>query len=404
MAIVVQKYGGSSVATAEKIKNVAKRVGKVYDGGDQVVAVVSAMGDTTDDLIKLAGQVTKDPHPREMDVLLSTGELVTATLMAMALRDIGYKAISLSGAQAGIKTDATYRKARIVKIETKRIMEELAEGQIVIVAGFQGITDDMDITTLGRGGSDTSAVALAAALGARICERLTDTDGIYSADPRIVPEAMRLEEIGYEEMLELATYGNKVMQPRAIELAELYNIPIRVASSFNDNPGTLIHGGVSMEIRNKVRSVAYDLDVAKITVVGIPDKPGIAASIFVPLAKAGISVDTIVQNSSVNKIADLTFTVTKDQIEEAVKVVKPIAKKIGAKSIVSDSKLGKVSIVGTGMQNTPGFAAKMFDTLSGNGINIELISTSEIRITCIIEESKVKEAVRALHKAFEVEV
>ncbi len=404
MAIVVQKYGGSSVANAERIKNVAKRVGKVYDGGDQVVAVVSAMGDTTDDLIKLAGQVTKDPHPREMDVLLSTGELVTATLMAMALRDIGYKAISLSGAQAGIKTDATYRKARIVKIETKRIMEELAEDQIVIVAGFQGITDDMDITTLGRGGSDTSAVALAAALGAKICERLTDTDGIYSADPRIVPEAMRLEGIGYEEMLELATYGNKVMQPRAIELAELYNIPIRVASSFNDNPGTLIHGGVSMEIRNKVRSVAYDLDVAKITVVGIPDKPGIAASIFVPLAKAGISVDTIVQNSSVNKIADLTFTVTKDQIEEAMKVVKPIAKKIGAKSIVSDSKLGKVSIVGTGMQNTPGFAAKMFDTLSGNGINIELISTSEIRITCIIEESKVKEAVRALHKAFEVEV
>jgi aspartate kinase len=404
MAIVVQKYGGSSVATAEKIKAVAQRVGKVFNGGDQVVAVVSAMGDTTDDLIKLTSRVTKDPHPREMDVLLSTGELVTATLMAMALRDIGYKAISLSGAQAGIKTDATYRKARIVKIETKRIMEELAEGQIIIVAGFQGITDDMDITTLGRGGSDTSAVALAAALGARICERLTDTDGIYSADPRVVPEAMRLEEIGYEEMLELATYGNKVMQPRAIELAELYNIPIRVASSFNDNPGTLIHGGVSMEIRNKVRSVTYDLDVAKITVVGIPDKPGIAASIFVPLAKAGISVDTIVQNSSIDKVADLTFTVTKDQINDAMKVAKPIVKKIGAKDIISDAKLGKVSIVGTGMQNTPGFAAKMFATLSDNNINIELISTSEIRITCIIEESKVKEAVRALHKAFEVEV
>ena len=404
MALFVQKYGGSSVATAERIKSVAQRVGKVFDGGNQVVVVVSAMGDTTDDLIKLAGQVTSDPHPREMDVLLSTGELVASTLLAMAIRNIGYQAISLSGAQAGIKTDTTYRKARIVKIETKRIMEELAEGQIVIVAGFQGITDDMDVTTLGRGGSDTSAVALAAALGAKVCERLTDTDGIYSADPRVVPEAFRLDEIGYEEMLELATYGNKVMQPRAIELAELYNIPIRVASSFNDNPGTLIHGGVSMEVRNKVRSVAYDMDVAKISVVGIPDKPGIAASIFVPLAKAGISVDTIVQNSSVNKIADLTFTTTKDQINDAMKVAKPIAKKLGASDIVSDTELGKVSIVGTGMQNTPGFAAKMFDTLSNNGINIELISTSEIRITCIIKESKVKEAVRALHKAFEVEV
>ena len=404
MALIVQKYGGSSVATAEKIKNVAKRIGKVFDSGDQVVVVVSAMGDTTDDLIKLASQVTSDPHPREMDVLLSTGELVASTLLAMAIRSLGYKAISLSGAQAGIKTDTTYRKARIVNIDTKRIKAELEKGHIVIVAGFQGITDDMDVTTLGRGGSDTSAVALAAALGAKICERLTDTDGIYSADPRIVPEAIRLDEIGYEEMLELATYGNKVMQPRAIELAELYNIPIRVASSFNDNPGTLIHGGVSMEVRNKVRSVAYDMDVAKISVVGIPDKPGIAASIFVPLAKAGISVDTIVQNSSVNKIADLTFTVTKDQINEAMKVAKPIAKKLGASDIVSDSDLGKVSIVGTGMQNTPGFAAKMFDTLSKEGINIELISTSEIRITCIIKESKVKEAVRALHKAFEVEV
>ena len=404
MAIVVQKYGGSSVATAEKIKNVAQRVGKVFDGGDQVVVVVSAMGDTTDDLIKLAGQVTSDPHPREMDVLLSTGELVASTLLAMAIKNLGYKAISLSGAQDGIKTDTTYRKARIIKIETKRILAELEKGQIVIVAGFQGITDDMDVTTLGRGGSDTSAVALAAALGARICERLTDTDGIYSADPRVVPEAFRLVEIGYEEMLELATYGNKVMQPRAIELAELYNIPIRVASSFNDNPGTLIHGGVSMEVRNKVRSVCYDMDVAKISVLGIPDKPGIAASLFVALAKAGISVDTIVQNSSVNKIADLTFTVTKDQIIEAMKVAKPIAKKLGASDIVADSELGKVSIVGTGMQNTPGFAAKMFDTLSANGINIELISTSEIRITCIIKESKVKEAVRALHKAFEVEV
>jgi aspartate kinase len=403
MAIIVQKYGGSSVATAEKIKNVAKRIAQTFDNGDEVVVVVSAMGDTTDDLIKLAGQITSNPAPREMDALVSTGELVSSALLTMALHEMKYPAISLSGAQAGIKTTGDYRKARIVKIDTKRIIEELAEKQIVIVAGFQGSTDDMDVTTLGRGASDISAVALAAALKAKECARYTDTDGIYTADPRVVPEAKRLAEIGYEEMLELATYGNKVMQPRAIELAELYHIPIRVASSFNNNPGTLIHGGVSMEIRNKVRSVCYDLDVAKISVLGIPDKPGIAASIFVPLAKAGISVDTIVQNSSVNKLADLTFTVTKDQINEAMKVAKPIAKKLGASDIVSDTELGKVSIVGTGMQNTPGFAAKMFDTLSSNGINIELISTSEIRITCIIKESKVKEAVRALHKAFETE-
>ena len=404
MALIVQKYGGSSVATAERIKAVAKRVGRLHDNGDQVVVVVSAMGDTTDDLIKLASQITKQPHPREMDVLVSTGELVSSALLTMALHEHGYKAVSLSGAQAGIRTDANFRRARVLQVETKRIKVELEKGQIVIVAGFQGTTEDMDVTTLGRGASDISGVALAAALGAKVCARYTDTDGIYTADPRVVPEAKRLEEIGYEEMLELATYGNKVMQPRAIELAELYNIPIRVASSFNDNPGTLIHGGVSMENRNKVRSVAYDMDVAKITVVGIPDKPGIAAAIFVPLAKAGISVDTIVQNASINKITDLTFTVTRDQMQDALKVIKPVAKKIGAKDIASDAKLGKVSIIGTGMQNSPGFAAKMFATLSDKGVNIELISTSEIRITCIVDEVKVKDAVRALHQAFEVEL
>ena len=404
MALIVQKYGGSSVATAERIKAVAKRVGKTFDNGDQVVVVVSAMGDTTDDLIKLASQITKQPHPREMDVLVSTGELVSSALLTMALHENGYKAVSLSGAQAGIRTDANFRRARVLQVETKRIKVELEKGQIVIVAGFQGTTEDMDVTTLGRGASDISGVALAAALGAKVCARYTDTDGIYTADPRVVPEAKRLEEIGYEEMLELATYGNKVMQPRAIELAELYNIPIKVASSFNDNAGTLIHGGVSMENRNKVRSVAYDMDVAKITVVGIPDKPGIAAAIFVPLAKAGISVDTIVQNASINKITDLTFTVTRDQMQDALKVIKPVAKKIGAKDIASDAKLGKVSIIGTGMQNSPGFAAKMFATLSDKGVNIELISTSEIRITCIVDEVKVKDAVRALHQAFEVEL
>jgi aspartate kinase len=406
MSLIVQKYGGSSVATPERIKEVAKRVAAVHDRGDQIVVVVSAMGDATDDLIALANQITKQPSPREMDVLLSTGELVASALLAMALNHMGYKAISLSGAQAGIITDSSFRKARISKVEARRLQKELGDGHIVIVAGFQGITDgdDMEITTLGRGGSDTSAVALAGALGAQVCERLTDTDGIYTADPRVVPEAKRVAELGYEEMLELATYGNKVMQPRAIELAQLYNIPLYVASSFNNNPGTLIHGDVSMEVRSKVKSVALDLDVAKITVIGIPDKPGIAAAIFVPLAKAGISIDTIVQNASINKITDLTFTVIRDQMQEALKVIKPVAKKIGAKDVATDDKLGKVSIVGTGMQNTPGFAARMFATLNEHGINIELITTSEIRITCIISEAKVKDAVRALHKAFEVEL
>jgi aspartate kinase len=404
MALIVQKYGGTSVATPERIKEVAKRIAAVHDRGDQIVVVVSAMGDATDDLIALAAKIAEKPSAREMDVLLSTGELVASALLAMALNHMGYKAISLSGAQAGIKTDSSYRKARISKVEARRIQKELQEGYIVIVAGFQGITDDMEITTLGRGGSDTSAVALAGALGAKVCERLTDTDGIYTADPRVVKEAKRVAELGYEEMLELATYGNKVMQPRAIELAQLYNVPIYVASSFNNNPGTLIHGDVSMEVRNKVKSVALDMDVAKITIVGVPDKPGIAEAIFVPLAKAGISVDTIVQNASINKITDLTFTVTRDQMPDALKVIKPLAKKIGAKDVASDDKLGKVSIVGTGMQNTPGFAAKMFATLSQNNINIELITTSEIRITCIIAEDKVKDAVKALHKAFEVEL
>jgi len=404
MALIVQKYGGTSVVNAERIKNVARRIAQAKDKGDRVVVVVSAMGDTTDELIELAHQVSQQPSERELDVLLSTGELVSSTLLAMALRDMGYDAISLSGAQAGIQTDSAYSRARILKIESQRVVKELEKGNIVIVAGFQGITGDMDITTLGRGGSDTTAVALAASLGAEVCQIYTDVDGVYTADPRLIPEARRLSEIGYEEMLELATYGAKVMHPRAVELGELFNIPILVASSFTQNPGTLIHGGVSMEVRNKVRSIAYDLDVAKITVVGVPDQPGIAASIFLPLAKAGISIDTIVQNASINKITDLTFTVARGDLARAMRVVEPIAKSIGARQCVSDSKLGKVSIIGTGMQNTPGFAAGMFDTLSRQNINIQLITTSEIRITCIIDEARVKDAVRALHQAFEVEM
>ncbi len=280
---------------------------------------------------------------------------------------------------------------------------ELGRGKIVIVAGFQGITEEMDITTLGRGGSDTTAVALAASLGVEMCQIYTDVEGVYTADPRLVPTARKLSEIGYDEMLELASYGAKVMHPRAVELGEVFNIPIFVASSFTDSPGTLIHGGVSMEVRNKVRGVAHDLDVARVTLVGVPDRPGISAAIFEPLAKAGINVDTIVQNASIHNITDLTFTVSKSQLSKAMKVVKPIARSIGARECISDSGWGKVSIIGIGIQNAPGYAAGMFRTLSEQGINIELITTSEIRITCIIDEVRVKDAVRALHQAFGLE-
>jgi len=403
MALIVQKYGGSSAADAEKIKNVARRIAATKDKGNQVVVVVSAMGDTTDELIKLAYQVVDHPDDRELDFLLSTGEVVSSTLLAMALHSMGYPAISLSGAQAGIRTDSAHSRARILKVESRRVVKELEKGNIVIVTGFQGATDEMDVTTLGRGGSDTTAVALAASLGAEVCQIYTDVDGVYTADPHLVPEAQPLAEIGYEEMLELASYGAKVMHPRAVELGELHNIPILVASSFTEKPGTLIHGGVSMEVRNKVRSIAHDLDVAKITVIGVPDRPGIATTIFGPLAKAGISVDTIVQNASIQGITDLTFTVVKSQLAGAMEVVEPVAKSIDARECVSDSKLGTVSVVGTGMQNTPGYAARMFGALAEKNINIQLITTSEIRITCIIDAARVKDAVRALHRAFEVE-
>lgn len=403
MAIVVQKYGGSSVANAEKIRNVARKISETYKRGNKVVVVVSAMGDTTDDLIELANQINPRPEPREMDLLLSTGEIVSSTLLAMALHAAGFRAVALSGPQAGISTDSSFSRARITGIEPKRLIKELDKGNIVIVAGFQGLTAENDIATLGRGGSDTTAVALAASLKARICEIYTDVEGVYTADPRVVPGARKLDEIGYEEMLEMATSGAKVMHHRSVELGQVYNMPIMVASSMVDKPGTIIHGGKNMEARNKVRGIAHDMDVAKITLAGVPDRPGIAAAIFLPLAKAGISVDTIVQNASANNITDLTFTITKNDLAKAMDIIKPVAKKIKARECLSDSNLGKVSIIGTGMQNTPGYAAKMFQTLSSQNINILLITTSEIRITCIISEDKVKEAVKALHKAFELD-
>jgi aspartate kinase len=403
MALIVQKYGGSSVADAEKIKNVARRVAETKDRGNDVVVVVSAMGKTTDSLIGLAKEVNPQPTERELDILLSTGEMVSCSLTAMALNGMGYKAVSLSGPQAGIETDSNYSRARITGVQPRRVIKELEAGSIVIVAGFQGLTGDMDITTLGRGGSDTTAVALAASLKAQICEIYTDVEGVFTADPRVVPEARKLNEIGYEEMLELATSGAKVMHHRSVELGGVYNMPILVASSFTNAPGTLIHGGVSMEQRNKARGIAHDTNVAKVTVVGVPDQLGIAASIFEPLAKAGVSVDTIVQNASINNITDLTFSVARNDLDKAMSIVTQVAKSIGARECVSDATLGKVSIVGTGMLNAPGYAATMFRALADQDINIQLISTSEIRITCIIAEDRVKDAVKALHKAFELE-
>ena len=403
MALIVQKYGGSSVADAEKIKNVARRVAKAKDEGNQVVVVVSAMGDTTDDLVKLACQISEQPSDREFDVLLSTGEIVSSTLLAMALGSLGHMAISLSGAQAGIHTDSSYSRARILRVDTKRVVSELKKGNIVIVAGFQGVSGRRDITTLGRGGSDTTAVALAASLGAEICQIYTDVEGVYTADPRLVPEAKKLKEVSYEEMLELATYGARVMHNRAVELGWLYNVPILVASSFSDSPGTIICKEASMEVRNKVSGIAHDASVAKITVVGVPDHPGVAAAIFEPLARANISVDTIVQNASINSITDLTFTVARTDLLKAMSIVEPVARSVGGKQCIADSTLAKVSIVGTGMLNTPGYAARMFRALHQHGINIQLITTSEIRITCIISEDKVTDAVRALHQAFELE-
>ena len=404
MALIVQKYGGTSVGDADKIKNVARRIAARREKGDDLVVVVSAMGHTTDDLIALAHQINPHPEDRELDVLLSTGETVSSTLMAMALHEMGLPAISLSGAQAGIGTESRFGRARILEVDPQRIHRELGEGKIVIVAGFQGITEEMDITTLGRGGSDTTAVALAAALKAERCEIYTDVDGVYTTDPRIEPKARKLEEINYEEMLELATWGARVMHNRAVELGAVYNVPILVASSFRDVPGTLIHRGEEMvEQRNKVSGIAYDTDVAKVTVRGVPDRPGIAATLFGPLSDAGISVDTIVQNASVERIADVTFTVSRKDLEQALKLMEPIAHQISAGDVITDDHLAKVSIVGAGMTSAPGYASRMFKTLFDAGINIEMITTSEIRITCIIDESRVADAVRALHKAFELE-
>ena len=404
MSRIVQKYGGSSVATAEKIQHVARRIAARRRAGDEVVAVVSAMGDTTDDLIDLAAKINAKPNQREMDVLLSTGEIVSSTLLSMALDAEGLDAISLTGAQAGIRTDEVYGRARIAEIQTERMERELSAGRVVIVAGFQGISENFDTTTLGRGGSDTTAVALAAALHADACEIYTDVPGIFTADPRVCAQARPLRDIGYEEMLELATTGARVMHARAVEVGAIYNVDILVASTFDEAaPGTLIHGETSMEQGNKVRGIAHQDHIAKVTVRGVPDQPGIAARIFEPLATAGVSVDTIVQNASVEDLTDLTFTVAPGDLDKATEVINALLSTIGGGGIVTAPDLGTVSVVGTGMASAPGYAARMFKTLFDHQINIEMISTSDIRITCVVASARVGDAVRALHAAFELD-
>jgi len=402
--VIVQKYGGSSLATAEHIHKVAARIQARKDDGVDVIVVVSAMGDSTDDLIALSDAVTNGqaPDAREMDTLLSTGELVSSTLMAMALNARGYDSISLSGIQAGIKTDMVHGSARIADINTDRLRRELDKGRIVIVAGFQGLAESGDITTLGRGGSDTTAVALAVAAEAERCEIYTDVDGIYTTDPRLTDKARKLSEIGFQEMLEMAVLGAK-MNPRSIELGAVYDMPVYVASSFSNEPGTLIHGGEhTMEVRKAVTGIAVDRNVGKITVRGVIDRPGVAAGLLQPLADAGVSVDVIVQNASSDGTTDFTFTVAQASVDKAAEVIESDST-VEYAEVVTGSDLAKVSIVGTGMENAPGYAARMFSTLSEVGVNIDMITTSEIRITTIIDRDQVQKAVQALHDAFELE-
>ena len=402
--VIVQKYGGSSLAGAGLIHDAAKRICARKDDGADVIVVVSAMGDSTDELISLSEAVTGDsvPDPREMDTLLSTGELVSSTLMALALKARGYDAISLSGGQAGIKTDAVHGSARIADIQTDRLRRELDKGRIVIVAGFQGLAESGDVTTLGRGASDTTAVALAIAMKADRCEIYTDVDGIYTTDPRFTDRARKLAEIGFLEMLEMAVLGAK-MNPRSIELGAVYNMPIYVASSFSDEPGTLIHGGEqTMEVRKAVTGIAVDRNVGKITVRGVKDRPGVAAGLLQPLADAGISIDVILQNTSSDGTTDFTFTVAESDVENAAAIARNQSN-VEFTEVVAGSDLAKVSIVGTGMENAPGYAARMFSTLAEAGVNIDMITTSEIRITTIIERDQLQNAVRALHDAFELE-
>ncbi len=400
MALLVQKYGGTSVGDIEKIKKVAERVIESCESGNKVVVTLSAMAGQTDNLIRLSKEITETPEPRELDVLMATGEQVSVSLFAMAVKSMGYDCRSLLGFQAAIHTDKIYGKARIKKVDTDRILKELDKKRIVAVAGFQGIDESGNITTLGRGGSDTTAVALAAALNANVCEIFTDVDGVFSADPNICIHARKLERITYEEMLELASLGAKVLDIRSVEFAKKFNVPIHVRSSFTRNEGTMVVAENKEMEKVLVSGVVFDKNEARVTIVKVPDRPGIAFKIFDPVFKAGIVVDMIIQNTSAEGITDLTFTVTKTNFGETIKLVKEVAKEIGAKKVLGDQNISKVSIIGLGMRNHAGVASKMFETLSKENINISMISTSEIKISCVIEEKYTELAVRALHEAF----
>lgn len=407
MSIVVQKYGGSSVATVEKIKAVAMRVAKTRQSGQDVVVTISAMGDTTDDLLELARHISLHPSHRELDFLLSTGEQVSSALLALALQELNVPAISLTGWQAGIMTDDVPTKARIEKIHPTRIEKHLAEGKVVVVAGFQGVTTmerDGEIMTLGRGGTDTTAVALAAALGSEACEIYTDVDGVYTTDPRIVPKAQKIDTIGYEEMLELAASGARVMHERAVELGSFFNIPIVVRNSHNDNPGTTItKEQSSMEPKNRVSGIAYDNDVGVLSIIGVRDSPGIAATLFSALADRAIATDIIVQGTNASGLADISFTVSLSDVPKAQEELNTLLPELQAQKVLVRDDVAKISIVGTGIKNHPTYPATMFQMLSEKGINIHMIGTSSIRITCVIDKDRIVEAVQILHEAFQLE-
>ena len=404
--IVVQKFGGTSVADTDKIKNVAKAVIRERNLGHDVVVVVSAMGHTTDYLVKMAKEISENPSSREMDMLLSTGEGVSIALLAMALQAQGCPAVSMNAIQVGIMTEKVHSKARIINIKTDKINSHLKKGEVVVVAGFQGVTDDLEITTLGRGGSDTSAVALAGALNAIRCDIYTDVEGVYTTDPRIVPHASKLDEISYEEMLELARVGANVLHPRAVETAKQYNVPLRVRSTFKlDNLGTLILGVDEMELHKPVTGVASDLSQLRVVVCDVIDNPGTAAALFNGLADANVSVDMIIQSYARKALNtnDIAFTIDKGDIEQTLEIVESVKEKLGYSNVFVDDKIAKVSIVGAGMIDRPGIAATMFKTLADLGINIKMISTSEIKISCIVAEDDAKKAVEGLHKVFHLD-
>ena len=401
--LIVQKYGGTSVGDVDRIKNVARRVLNTQKKGHQVVVVVSAMSGETNRLVDLAHKISKEPDGREYDQLVSTGEQVTIALLALAIRDLGGKARSFSGSQVRIVTDNAFSKARIKSIDASVIHDELKKDHVVVIAGFQGMDSEGNITTLGRGGSDTTGVAIAAALKADSCEIYTDVDGVYTTDPRIVPEARKLSKISYEEMLELASLGAKVLQIRSVEMAAKYKVPLWVKSSFNETEGTLVVEEDKDMEKVSISGIAFDKNDAKISVRRLADRPGVAARLFSPLSEANINVDMIIQNISADGFTDLTFTVPRTDLKKALRIVEQTAKEIGAEKVESDEKIAKVSIVGVGMRSHSGVAARMFETLSKEKINIQMISTSEIKISVVIDEVGMEKAVQALHKSFELE-